>query len=791
VSTYRARRWAVAILAGAGVGGIVLLGAAGRLPDVLHRSADARALLQRYCVDCHNSAEYAGGVALDRLRLEDLPHDAEVWEHAVRKLRTGFMPPADAPRPKRAVLDGLAAELEARLDRAAAEAPNPGVGGVSRLNRAEYVNVIRDLLAFDASGIASTLPADDAIMGFDNIAKALTVSPTLIESYVNAAMKISREAVGDRAMVAAQARYDAPAGLSQDAHIEGLPLGTRGGMRFTHYFPLDATYEFRISARGIGFLSAQRFCEPPSIEIMLNGEPVEVENPKSFRLEIPAGPQTLAVALVDERRCAGVDELYGVYSAGGAIQSVEIHGPFDPTGPGDTPSRRAIFKCYPTSAEEQAPCARKILTSLASKAFRRPLQPGDPEVETLMGFYGQGRHGGDFETGIQQALSRLLIDPRFLYRFEREPAGLAPGEVYAITDLELASRLSFFLWSSIPDEELLAAAAAGRLVDPEQLEQQVLRMLADSRADALVENFAGQWLQLRELRDALPQDPEFDANLREAFRQETELLFGSVIREDRSVLDLLDSDYTYLNERLARHYGIPGVRGSYMRRVELDADSPRRGLLGQGSILTATSVANRTSPVVRGKWVIENLLGGVVPAPPPGVETDLSAGASDLEATTLRGRMERHRANPICASCHALIDPFGFALENFDLVGRWRETEAGQPLDTHAVLVDGTAIDGPVALRQALLARKDAFVTAFTEKLLTYALGRIPEYYDMPAVRKILRDAEPENYRFSSIVLGIAKSVPFQKKLKPAADEEPRDKAGRKTTTGNREETSE
>jgi mono/diheme cytochrome c family protein len=765
VKTYRL---AIGLAVALGAGAVISLAATDRLAGVFRPKADPRALLHRYCVDCHNAAEYTGGVAFDTLRLDNLPRDAETWEHAVRKLRTGFMPPADAPRPKRAVLDGLAAELETRLDRAAAEAPNPGIEGVSRLNRAEYVNVIRDLLAYDASAVAGTLPADDAIKGFDNIAQALTVSPTLIQGYVNAALKISRAAVGDRSMVPTQVRYEAPAGLAQNAHIEGLPLGTRGGMRFTHNFPLDATYEFRVAARGVGFLSAQRFCKPPKIEIMLNGEPVSVEDPKSFRLEIPAGPQTLAVALIDAVRCAGADELYGVYSPAGGIQNVEIQGPFDATGPGDTPSRRAIFKCYPQNAEEQTPCARRILTALASKAFRRPLSADDSAVETLMGFYRRGRRGGDFEAGIEHALSRLLVDPQFVYRFEQEPADLAPGEMYRISDLELASRLSFLIWSSIPDDELLKVAAEGKLSDPDVLARQVLRMLADARSEALVENFAGQWLQLRELRDALPQDSDFDANLRDAFRRETELLFGSLIREDRSVLDLLDSDYTYLNERLARHYGIPGVRGSYMRRVELDRDSPRRGLLGEGSILTVTSVANRTSPVVRGEWIMENLLGAPVPAPPPGVDTDLSKGAANLEAKTLRERMERHRANSVCASCHALMDPFGFALENFDLVGRWRDTEAGAPLDTRAVLVDGTPIDGPAALRRALLDRREAFVTALTEKLLTYALGRIPEYYDMPAVRKIVRNSKSAHYRFSSIVLGIAKSVPFQEKLKSA-----------------------
>jgi hypothetical protein len=764
----RGYRLTIGLCAAAVVGAIALFGA-HRFTGVFDASPDPRALLDQYCVECHNYAEFAGGVAFDRLSLDELHDDAEIWEHAVRKVRTGFMPPAGEPRPERAMLDGFAAALESRLDSAAARAPNPGTEGLSRLNRAEYTNVIRDLLAYDASDIVSALPADDAIEGFDNIANAMTVSPTLIQSYVNAAMKISRAAVGDRSMIPSQIRYDAPAGLSQDRHIEGLPLGTRGGMLFTHNFPLDATYEFRVSGRGPGGLSGQRFCDPPKIDVTLNGEAVDADNPAEFQLRVPAGPRTVAVALVDQHRCAGVGELYGVYSAEGGVQNVEIHGPFEPTGPGDTPSRQAIFTCYPEggqNADEEVSCARQIMTRLATKAFRRPLQADDAEIDTLMTFYSRGRLEADFETGIQHALSRLLIDPRFLYRFEAEPADLAPGEIYRISDFELASRLSFFLWSSIPDEELIAAASDGGLREPDALRRQVLRMLADPRAAALVDNFAGQWLKLRELRDALPQDRDFDANLREGFRRETELLFSSLINEDRSILDLLDADYTYLNERLARHYGVAEVRGSYMRRVALDRDSPRRGLLGHGSILTATSVANRTSPVVRGQWIVENILGAEVPPPPPGVEADLSEESAAAEAKTLRERMERHRSDSVCASCHRLMDPFGFALENFDLVGRWRESEGDDPIDAAAVLVDGTAVDGPIAMRHALLGRADSFATAMTEKLLTYALGRLLEHYDMPAVRRIVDEAESANYRFSSIVLGIVNSTPFRMKAK-------------------------
>ena len=727
-----------------------------------NRTSDPRAVLDRYCVECHSTAERAGDLDLERASPDAVAEHADVWERVVRKVRTGFMPPAGEPRPPRAALDRFAATLENRLDRAAEQAPNPGARLVARMNRAEYANAVRDLLAYDARPFADSLPADDAIQGFDNIATALTVSPTLIESYVSAAMKISRAAVGDRSLGPTQVTYDVPSDLSQAAHVDGLPLGTRGGLRFVHTFPLDATYEVRALARGAGALAGPRLCPPAKIDLTLDGHPVQVGDPKSIRLRIAAGPHTLTVALRDELRCEGVNELFGVYAPVGAVQSVEIHGPFEASGPGDTPSRRAIFACTPSAAAEETPCAREILTRLATRAYRRPVAADDPAIATLMRFYEQGRQGGDFETGVQQALARMLLDPRFLYRMEPLPDGAVAGNVYPVGDVELASRLSFFLWSSIPDEDLLAAAARGELHDNDAIERQARRMLADSRAAAVVENFAGQWLKLRELESALPQDADFDANLRAAFRRETELLVETVMREDRSVLELLDARYTFLNERLARHYGFGGVRGSYMRRVDLKADSPRRGLLGQGSILTATSVANRTSPVIRGEWLVENLLGAAVPPPPPGVEVDLAREAVRVEAKTLRQRMERHRTDPACVSCHGLIDPFGFALENFDLIGRWRELDEGEPIDPAAVLVDGTAVAGPADLRRALLARSGVFATALTEKLLTYALGRVLEARDMPAVRKIVARAAADDYRFSAFVLGIVTSVPFR-----------------------------
>jgi mono/diheme cytochrome c family protein len=723
-------------------------------------------VIDRYCVDCHNTQDWAGGVAFDALDPANVSDDAEVWEKAVRKLRTGMMPPAGKPRPERAVLDDFASELATRIDAAGTLHPRPGAKSLHRLNRTEYANAIRDILAFHVE-VSSLLPADDAAEGFDNIADVLGVSPTLIQSYISAAMKISRAAVGDRSMAPTLVRYSAPPGLSQQEHIEGLPLGTRGGMRFTHNFPLDAQYEVRVSA-GAGF----RFAGPaggpePLLDITLNGEPVKVKDPRKFRLRVQAGPQTIGIALVEQRRWVGVDDLYAKSQPRrDDFENAVINGPFDATGAGDTPSRRAIFICQPADSTGEEDCARRIFAHLAGKAFRRPVKTDEAEVETLMQFYLAGRKTGDFDSGIQKGLARLLADPQFLYRMESGRTDLADGAIYRISDLELASRLSFFLWSSVPDDALIQAASAQRLSEPRVLEQQVRRMLADPRSNALVENFAGQWLHLRELRSAQPADREFDENLREAFRQETELFFGSVMREDRSLVDLLDADYTFLNERLARHYGIPGVHGTYMRRVSLPKDSPRRGLLGQGSILTVTSVGDRTSPVIRGAWVMENLMGAPVPRPPPGVETNLKATADASAPTTLRARLERHRADPTCAACHQIMDPIGFSLEHFDLVGRWRDRDGSIPVDASGKLVDGTPLAGVQDLRHALLARSDSFVTSATEKLLMYALGRRIEPFDQPAIRRIVHDAGRENYRFSALVLGIVKSAPFQLRAK-------------------------
>ena len=504
------------------------------------------------------------------------------------------------------------------------------------------------------------------------------------------------------------------------------------------------------------------------VDVTIDGAPVTVEDHGRFRMRMPAGPASVGVALLDRERFHGVEFVYAPLRdfRSSSVRSLVIMGPYDATGPGDTESRRRIFACAPDAAAEEAPCARRSLARLATLALRRPVAEDDAKVETFMTFYEAGRAEGDFETGMQRALARLLVDPEFLFRFEAEPEDAEPGAVYPVSDLELASRLSFFLWSSLPDAALIEVAAAGRLSEPEVLRAQVERMLADPRAEALVENFAGQWLELRALDAVEPETRAWDANLRGALRQETEMLFASLIEEDRSVLDLLDADYTFVNDRLAAHYGMEGVRGGHFRRVALDDDSPRRGVLGHGSVLTVTSVANRTSPVIRGAWILENFLGAPVPTPPPGVETDLDAPDGELP-TTLRERLELHRADPVCGSCHGIMDPVGLALENFDLIGGWREIDAGEPIDASGVLVDGTPIAGPADLRNALLDRSDAFVTVATEKLMTYALGRTLEAYDMPAVRTVVSDAAASDYAFSELIYGVAASTPFQMRMKP------------------------
>jgi hypothetical protein len=536
----------------------------------------------------------------------------------------------------------------------------------------------------------------------------------------------------------------------------------------THVFPLDAEYEFRVGRAGAGFFGLPAVGVDDDVEITIDGQRVQVVGrtpPRGgLKLKVPAGPHAIGVAVVRKANARGVDDLFSELAGTAGVNSLGINGPINATGPGDTPSRRRIFVCRPATSTEEVPCARRILASLSTRAMRRPVGEKDPSIDMLLGFYESGHALRGFDSGIQYALARILVDPRFIYRFEKEPDGLRAGAVYRVTDLELASRLSFFLWSSTPDDELLGLAAKGRLSDATVLAQQTRRMLADPRANALVDNLAGQWLQLRQLDDVSPVTKEFDGTLRYAFTRETELLFETIVREDRSILDLVDADYTFVDERLARHYGIPNVRGSRFRRIAL-GDSPRRGLLGQGSFLTVTSAGNRTSPVKRGKWILENLLGAPVPSPPPGVETNLEKSvAHGATPTSLRQRLEQHRANPSCAACHAVMDPIGFSLEPFDLIGKLRETDEGVPVNAAGTLVDGTPLDGPASLRKAILDRREAFVATAAEKLLTYALGRRVEYFDMPAVRAIARDTARDGNRFSALVTGIVKSTPFQMK---------------------------
>ena len=726
-----------------------------------------QAVVDRYCLTCHNTRLKTGGLTLEGLAVAQAAQQPQVWEKVVRKVRTGMMPPANAPRPDRAALDGMAAAVEATIDRAAVASPNPGAPSLHRLNRTEYANAVRDLLDLPIDATA-LLPGDDSTEGFDNMASVLSVSPALMQAYVSAAARISRLAVGDPTISADLTTYQAPRGASQATNREGLPLGTRGGLLVTHVFPLDAEYEFRVGRGGAGFFGLPAVGVDDEAEITIDGVRVQVVGrtpPRGgIKLKVPAGPHTVGVAVIRKSNARGVDDLFAELASTAGVNSLGINGPLNATGPGDTPSRRRIFVCAPKAPAEEIPCARRILSSLATQAMRAPVSEKDPSIDLLLGFYESGRALRGFEAGVQYALARILVDPRFIYRFEKEPAGLRAGTVYRVSDLELASRLSFFLWSSIPDQELLGLAAKGRLSDAAVLAQQTRRMLADPRADALIGNLAGQWLQLRQLEDVAPGTKEFDGNLRYAFQRETALLFETIVRDDRPILDLIDADYTFVDERLARHYGIPNVRGSRFRRIALP-DGARRGLLGHGSFLTVTSVSNRTSPVKRGKWILENLLGAPVPSPPPGVETNLEkSDAHGTTPTSLRQRLEQHRANPSCASCHAVMDPIGFSLEPFDLIGKARETDEGVAVNAAGTLVDGTALDGPASLRQALLARREAFTATAAEKLLTYALGRRIEHTDMPAVRAIARDTARNGHRFSSLVAGIVQSAPFQMK---------------------------
>jgi hypothetical protein len=727
-------------------------------------SAD-QALLERYCITCHNQKAKTGGLMLDTLDVAHPGANAATWEKAVLKIKTGLMPPGGMPRPDRPTLDAFAAKLEASLDAAARLKPNPGAPGLHRMNRTEYANAVRDLLGMEVDP-AAMLPADDSSEGFDNIADALAISPALVERYAAAASKISRLAVGNLLASPSTVTYRVPSDLSQTEHIEGLPLGTRGGIVVRHIFPLDAEYSIKVRGRSGGIGVGGAGVSGEELEVILNGERVKLSPTGSADLQIPvrAGPQEIGAAFV-RKAPPGADDIWATYAANSSVQSIAITGPLNPSSAGDTPSRRRIFVCYPNSESEEPACARKILSALARRGYRQP--PSAEDMDTLLSFFANGRKNGTFDAGVEAAVARVLADPRFVFRFEHEPAGVAPGTPYRISDLELASRLSFFLWSSLPDDELLDKAIQGKLHEPAVLEAETRRMLADSKSSSLATDFAGQWLYLRELKSARPEAPEFNDNLRQAFRTETEMLFESILREDRSVTDLLNADYTFVNETLAKFYGIPNVHGSRFRRVPV-TDDARRGLLGQGSFLLVTSVASRTSPVARGKWILENILGTPPPLPPPNVPP-LAEGEGAQQPTSVRQRMEAHRQNPVCAACHKIMDPIGFSLENFDLIGRWRETEGGVPIDASSQLVDGTKLDGVSSLRQALLSRSDVFVQTLSAKLLTYGTGRALTYRDMPVVRGITREAARNENRFSSIVLGVVKSDPFQMRMKQEA----------------------
>ncbi len=748
-------------------------------------AADHRAVLDRYCVSCHNDRLLRGNLSLDSIDSEDVSLDALTWEKVLQKMQTQSMPPPGRPRPDAETYDAFALWAQTELDNAAARAPNPGRPTMHRLNRLEYANAIRDLIGLEINSDA-LLPADDLAFGFDNNADILTVAPGMMGRYMSAARKISRLAVGDPSIEPDIVRYPVSSVLNQNERMsEELPFGSRGGTALRHHFPLDGEYIVRVGLQG-------NRREPQEVDVRIDGLRVgllrvgrwsteEDEDPLYVRFPARAGTHVVSVAFADR---TGVTE--GVapshlpiwtFSTGGgfvgrmALESIQVEGPYAPDtigsgvdGDRESVSRQRIFVCRAGSDGQgtEVACADEILGSLARRAYRRPISEDDLSV--LRDFYFAGREGGGFDMGIQRALEMILVDPEFLFRIERDPNGIAPGTAYRLSDLELASRLSFFLWSSVPDDELLDVAESGRLRDDGVLEDQVERMLADDRSRVLVTSFASQWLSLRRMRSVTPDVkafPAFDDNLRDDLVRETELFVESQLREDRSVVDLLTADYTFINERLARHYGIENVYGSRFRRVQWN-DDRRRGLLGQGSILTVTSHATRTSPVVRGKWVLENILGTPPPPPPPDVPA-LPDRKDTGVVQSMRERMEEHRANPVCANCHSRMDPLGFALEHFDAVGKWRENgPSDTEIDPSGTLPDGTGFAGLPELREILFSRRHQFVTTVTEKLLTYALGRGLEHYDRPAIRAIVRDAAADNFRWSSLFAGVANSLPFQ-----------------------------
>jgi hypothetical protein len=747
------------------------------------------AALGQYCTGCHNARLKTAGVVIEPEQAARAGENAELWERVVHQLRGQSMPPPNLPRPDAATYAKMAATLEAVLDRAAAERPRAGdLPALHRLTRTEYANAIRDLLALDQlpkeMDYTLLLPADNASSGFDNLADLLFVSPAIMERYLDAARKVSRLAVGDPQIPLMVNIHRTPLEQPQTGRVEELPPGTRGGLAIQSYFPLDGEYVFDIEMAG-------QARDAHELEISVDGERREViavgggggaggrgkgkgrgrgAPAPEYRFAITAGPHLVGITFVQRTEALDEGIMRTRLRTRGSLPSiaaVTIRGPYNATGPGDTPSRRRIFTCRPASAAEEAPCAREILSTLVRRAYRRPA--ADEDLADLLPFYEAGRKERDFDLGIQRALERLLISPQFLYRIERDPPDAAPGTVHRISDLELASRLSFFIWSSIPDDELLEAAIANRLHEPAVLRAQTLRMLRDPRSISMVNNFAAQWLFLR---DVAAKEPDlflfrdFDDGLRKYMERETELFLDSILREDRPVTELITANYTFVNERLAKHYGIPNVRGADFRKVTFPPGDPRGGLLSQASVLTVTSYSTRTSPVLRGKYVLENLLASPPPPPPPDVPS-LVTQKTTGEALTLRDAMQLHRQQgSVCAGCHARMDPIGFALENFDAVGRWRERDGQNPIDTRSTLPDGTVVDGVEGVKALLLKDPERFASAVAEKLLMYAAARNVQYYDKPAVRKIVREAAKDNYRFSALVLGVVESVPFQMREK-------------------------
>jgi hypothetical protein len=758
------------------------------LPD----TTTQRKMLDQYCVGCHNEDDRVANLLLDKLDIAHLSTQAELGEKIIRKLRAGLMPPSGLPRPTPDAMESLIRSMESQLDKAAVT--NLTAPGIHRLNRTEYANAVRDLLALEVDA-TKFLPSDDSTRGFDNIAGALKLSPALMEAYLSAAGKISRLAIGDVA-APTQAVFEVPADTAQNFHIEGLPFGTRGGILIKYQFPADGEYSFKVKGVTGYFQAVLGGVKGEQLEVTVDGERVklfdwdkEIANTTGNgratpRVPVRAGLHTVGVTFLATNDVPGSEldrPFQRTMNTPGSIPGflfyphvgqVWIEGPYNAAGATETASRQKIFVCHPATTRDEPACARTIISSLVKHAYRRP--PTSSDLASLMDFYGSGRNeGGTFEDGIEVALQRILVDPEFVYRQEAEPAGVAPGKSYRISDMALASRLSFFLWSSIPDDELIELASQGKLRDPAVLEKQVLRMLADPKSESMTVNFTGQWLGVRSLKTSEPVVnlfPDFDDNLRAAYQREIELFFDSIVREDRSVLDLLTANYTYVNERLAKQYGIPNIYGSQFRRVPLPAElDVRRGLLGKGGLATLTSYANRTSPAVRGKWFLQTFLGVQPPDPPPNVPVLKEKPADttgNLKSPTARQLMAAHTSNPTCATCHKIFEPIGLSMENFDAVGMWRTMDGDNPIDTKGVLADGTKVDGIASLRNSLVGRSDQFVRVVTEKLLTYGLGRGLEYQDMPMVRTIVRDSAGSKYKFSSIVLGIVKSAPFQMNTK-------------------------